>query len=986
MLKKMFFYYRWILIAFILGLIPIATPADDLETSKPRILKSASELEYPPFALVRPDGSADGFSVELLKAVVKEAGLKVDISVGPWHEIKQKLLDKKIDILPLVSYSKDRDRLFDFTAPYLRMHGTIFVRKGEKLIHTEADLQGREIITMRGDAAHEYVIRKNLSDKLILTDTFETALTILSQGKHDAVVVQQLVGLQSIKKLGISNLVDVTTLKETRLKPAGKPLSGFEQKFCIAVQEGDKELLSLLNEGLAIVFANGTYDYLYNKWFTPIFPNPPVPWTKILKYLLFILIPTLLMSAAAGIWLLRKQVKSKTLSLTSQIQERKQAEAMLQKAHEELEMRVYERTGELARANKLLDSLNAAQSMFISETNPKILFDKILQNILALTKSQYGFVGEVFFDEQGAPYLKIHAISDIAWDEKTKEYYELHAPTGMEFRNLKSLLGEILTSGQPVISNDPANDPRSCGLPEGHPPLDAFLGIPLYKGENLVGGIGIANRPRGYDEGLVNYLQPFFASCASIVEAYRSDQERKQAVEEVNRNYNIQSALSDILRTSLENIPLEEILSAILKKVLKVPWFAFEEQGSIFLVEDDPDILVLKAHNNFSAQHLETCGRIPAGKCHCGKAMLTKKIQFSSCIDEGHEIRYEGMPAHGDYCVPILLQDKVTGVLNVHVKDGHPYEKREADFLILVANTIAAIVVRKKAEESLKHYSEDLEEKVVMRTKEFKAAKLEAEAANIAKRDFLASMAHKLRTPLNAIIGFSQVLQARYFGALAEKQSEYVDDILESGHHLLSLINDILDLSKVEAGKMELALSRVNIKRLLENSLVMVKEKAHNHGIALELNVPDPLKKIKIDADERKLKQIMFNFLSNAAKFTPDGGKIEVSARLLDAQDKVVEPGTNEETFVEICVSDTGIGIATEDQARVFEPFIQVKGGITGKTAGTGLGLSLTKDFAALHKGRIWLESEGLGKGSRFFVRFPVQAARLDEESLKEDS
>ncbi|MBC8439495.1 MAG: transporter substrate-binding domain-containing protein, partial [Deltaproteobacteria bacterium] len=809
--KRMLFYYKWILIAFILGLIPITAPADDLETSKPRILKSASEPEYPPFALVRVDGSADGFSVELLKAVVKEAGLKVDISVGPWHEIKQKLLDKKIDILPLVSYSKDRDKLFDFTAPYLRMHGTIFVRKGEKAIHTEADLQGREIITMRGDAAHEYATRKNLYSKLILTDTFSSALTILSQGKHDAVVVQQLVGLQLIKKLGISNLVDVSTLRTTSLKPAGKPLSEFEQKFCIAVQEGDKKLLSLLNEGLAIIFANGTYDSLYNKWFTPILPNQPVPWTKILKYLLFILMPVLLLSAASGIWLLRKQVRSRTLGLTSQIQKRKRVEAMLEKAHEELEIRVNKRTEDLAQANKLLDALNAAQSMFISETNPKILFDEILQNILALTDSQYGFMGEVFFDEQGAPYLKSHAISDISGDEKTKEYYELHAPSGMEFRNLKSLFGEILTSGKPVISNDPVNDPRSCGLPEGHPPLDAFLGIPLYKGEKLVGGIGIANRPGGYDEDLVNYLQPFFTSCASIVEAYRSDQEKKRAVAELNRNYNIQSALSDILRTSLENIPLEKILSAILKKVLKVPWFSFEEQGAIFLVEDDPDFLVLKAHNNFSAQALEACRIVPKAKCHCGKVMLTKKIQFSSHIDEAHEISYEDMPAHGDYCVPILLQDKVMGVLNVHVKDGHKNDKREETFLILVANTIAAIIVRKNAEESLKHYSEDLEQKVAIRTQDLEAAKLEAEAANTAKSDFLASMSHELRTPLNAIIGFSQVLQARYFGGLEKKQSEYVDDILESGYHLLSLINDILDLSKVEAGKMELELSRVNL-------------------------------------------------------------------------------------------------------------------------------------------------------------------------------
>ena len=666
------------------------------------------------------------------------------------------------------------------------------------------------------------------------------------------------------------------------------------------------------------------------------------------------------------------------------ITEQKNSEAVLQKAHEELEIRVNKRTGALAQANKLLDALNAAQSMFITDTDPKILFDKVLQNILALTKSKYGLMGEVFFDEQGAPYLKTHAITDISWDEETKKYFELHAPSGMEFRNLKSLFGEILTSGKPVISNDPVNDPRSCGLPEGHPPLDAFLGIPLYKGEKLVGGIGIANRPGGYDEDLVNYLQPFFTSCASIVEAYRSDQERKLAVEELNRNYNIQSALSDILRTSLENIPLEDILSTILKKVLKVPGFAFEEHGTIFLVEDDPDLLVLKAHNNFSAQALEACRRVPKAKCHCGKAMLTKKIKFSSHIDEAHEISYEDMPAHGDYCVPILLQDKVMGVLNVHVKDGHKNDKREERFLILVANTIAAIIVRKNAEESLKHYSEDLEQKVAIRTQDLEAAKLEAEAANIAKSDFLASMSHELRTPLNAIIGFSQVLQARYFGGLEKKQSEYVDDILESGYHLLSLINDILDLSKVEAGKMELELSRVNLKDLLKNSLVMIKEKAHLHGIALDLKVPDLLKGMEIDADERKLKQIMFNFLSNAAKFTPDGGKVTVSARLVDAQNKVVEPGTNKETFVEICVSDTGIGIAKEDQARVFDPFIQVKGGITGKTAGTGLGLSLTKEFAELHKGRIWVESEGLGKGSRFYVLLPVQAALSDVESLTE--
>ena len=233
------------------------------------------------------------------------------------------------------------------------------------------------------------------------------------------------------------------------------------------------------------------------------------------------------------------------------------------------------------------------------------------------------------------------------------------------------------------------------------------------------------------------------------------------------------------------------------------------------------------------------------------------------------------------------------------------------------------------------------------------------EAANRHKSEFLASMSHELRTPLNAIIGFSEVLLENLFGELNPKQEEYLQDILESGRHLLSLINDILDLSKVEAGRMELELGSFSLPEALGNGLTMVRERAGRHGIALGLEV-DPAIDV-IEADERKVKQVVFNLLSNAVKFTPDGGQVGIEARL--------DAGR-----VRITVWDTGIGIAPEDQRRIFEEFQQAGGTYEEKREGTGLGLALAKRFVELHGGQIWVESE-VGHGSHFTFTLPVAVA-----------
>jgi PAS domain S-box-containing protein len=332
----------------------------------------------------------------------------------------------------------------------------------------------------------------------------------------------------------------------------------------------------------------------------------------------------------------------------------------------------------------------------------------------------------------------------------------------------------------------------------------------------------------------------------------------------------------------------------------------------------------------------------------------------------------------------IIIDDKKTGSVNVCYlekkpeMDEGPFLKEERDLINTIAKRLGQTIERYQALEALRKSRNHLEVSVRERTaelhqiiaklkdeiaerklveKKLVESKLALQAANRAKSEFLANMSHELRTPLNSIIGFSDVILDGMAGSITEKQKEYLNDILESGKDLLNLINDILDLSKIEARKMEIEVREFSLRNLLDRILALFMESALKHNITLRQDIPQNIGYVA--ADEKKIKQVLFNLLSNAIKFTQDGGTVGITACRTDKE-------------IQITVWDTGIGIAKEDIRKLFQPFQQLESIFTKKAQGTGLGLNLSKKLVELQGGRIWVESE-LGKGSKFSFTIPIK-------------
>ena len=471
------------------------------------------------------------------------------------------------------------------------------------------------------------------------------------------------------------------------------------------------------------------------------------------------------------------------------------------------------------------------------------------------------------------------------------------------------------------------------------------LSTPLLREGIPIGTIHIRRMEvRPFTEKQIKLLETFAAQAVIAIENVRLFQELEARTRELARSVGELKALGEVGQAVSSTLDLQTVLSTIVGHAVQL---SATNGGVIYEYDETAQEFHLRASYHMEEEIVQALQTTPVrpGQGATGQmATVRAPVQVANILEEREYTgtRVRPMLARLGYrsvlAVPLLREERIMGALTVWRKEAGNFSAEVVNLLQTFATQSALAIQNARLFREIEEKSKQIE------------------AANRHKSEFLANMSHELRTPLNAIIGFSEVLGERLFGELNEKQAEYTDDILSSGRHLLSLINEILDLSKVEAGRMELELATFDLPTALENARTFVRERAVRHAITLDLSVDERLGEFM--GDERKIKQILLNLLSNAVKFTPEGGRIDLSAR-------------QSNSAVEISVSDTGIGISRDDQATIFEEFRQVGGDYAHKKEGTGLGLTLAKKFVELHGGKIWVESE-VGKGSTFIFTLPM--------------
>ncbi|MBI4541887.1 MAG: GAF domain-containing protein [Gemmatimonadetes bacterium] len=522
-----------------------------------------------------------------------------------------------------------------------------------------------------------------------------------------------------------------------------------------------------------------------------------------------------------------------------------------------------------------------------------------------------------------------------------------------------SMAGWVIKHGQPLLVNDPASDPRRFRSVHDRIALRRAVMLPLVAKGRCVGALGVDN-PRGnrvFSQADVELLRDLATYTALVIESL-------QAVDELGARERRAALLNVVNSRIRQSLELEVILDAAVREL----GAALGVSRCFVRLRRGMDLL--PTTSEWHGPDVPGVG----GRPDSAQALLTAAVRERRTV-ETSDARTDpraggkGGESEGPLAVlatPIVLRGEAIGVIAFH-QVGVPRLWREGEIGLVeeVADERAIAISNARLYRSVEDASGELASKIS-----------ELERANRLKTQFLANMSHELRTPLNSVIGFSEMLLIGAHGPLTNEQRDSLETIARNGRHLLGLVNDVLDVSKIEAGRMELHLEPTDVRELVTDVLTGMESlvQAKGHRVAVELGDGT----LVVHADEMRVRQVLFNLLTNAVKFTPPGGRIVVHAmrrRSLLAMGAIGGERQLEREVVRVTVTDTGIGIAPEDVPRLFTEFTQVDASYARRYEGTGLGLALCKRFVDLHGGRVGVESSK-DRGSSFWVELPVDGPR----------
>jgi GAF domain-containing protein len=579
-----------------------------------------------------------------------------------------------------------------------------------------------------------------------------------------------------------------------------------------------------------------------------------------------------------------------------------------------------------------------------SQTDVQPVFDAIVASAVRLLRAYSGALTRIAGDQVELAAL---TSTDDAGDAALRTFFPQSLRS--EGPNVQAIRDRA-----PVNIADAQTDPRGPEVLRVSARARGYRSavvVPMLRHDAAIGTISVARRePGGFTDDEITLLQTFADQAVIAIENARLLTELHARTAELTQSVGELRALGEVGQVISSTLDLQTVLSTIVTRATQL---AGADAGVIYEYDAEREVFEPRATAHLEPEIVEVLVTAPVRKGEGATGQLAispEAVQLPDIhIDSLPNLHHaRGAFARAGYrallAVPLLREGHLIGGLTVVRKMPGEFPRETIELLQTFATQSALAVQNARLFREIEDKSRQLE------------------AASRHKSEFLANMSHELRTPLNAIIGFSEVLTERMFGDLNDKQDEYLKDIYASGQHLLSLINDILDLSKIEAGRMELERADFDLPGAIDNALTLVRERAGRRGIMLGRDVDERVG--TIHADERKVKQVLLNLLSNALKFTPERGRIDVRAAVSDG-------------LVEVSVADTGVGIAPEDQEAVFEEFRQV-GTADKKVEGTGLGLALSRKFIELHGGRIWVKSQ-VGTGSTFTFTIP---ARPEPSSL----